>query len=131
MVYHAYLMSEALAYPVFLVTVAVLLRAVTKPSRAMAIAVPLVCLLAVATSVQFLALPLAYLARGRALWSRRLSPASPAGRPHGRVRRAGRRRPGALGQYGEATHLGYAPRAVAHWALVDGSLLRTRSASRS
>ena len=38
------------------------LRAVTKPSRAMAIAVPLVCLLAVATRRQFLALPLAYLA---------------------------------------------------------------------
>src|SRR6185312_2955556 len=41
LVYHAYLMSEALAYPVFLVAVAVLLRAVTKPSRAMTIAVPL------------------------------------------------------------------------------------------
>src|SRR6185437_14487040 len=48
--------TPALVYPVFLVAVAVLLRAVTKPSRAMTIAVPLVCLLAVATRVQFLAL---------------------------------------------------------------------------
>ena len=78
LVYHAYLMSEALAYPVFLVTIAVLLRAVTKPSRPMAIAVPLVCLLAVATRVQFLALPLAYLAAvalcGRGDYRRHLLP---------------------------------------------------------
>ena len=123
LVYHAYLMSEALAYPVFLVTVAVLLRAVTKPSRAMAIAVPLVCLLAVATSVQFLALPLVYLAAvalcGRGDYRRHLLPA--ASRPRFVALVLGV--PGALGQYGEATHLGYAPRAVAHWALVDGSLL--------
>jgi len=31
--------------------------------------------------------------------------------------------PGALGQYGEATHIGHAPGAVAHWALTTGSLL--------
>src|SRR5213592_3355159 len=54
MVYHAFLMSEALAYPVFLVTVAVLAKALAEPSRRMAIAVPVVCLLAIATRVQFL-----------------------------------------------------------------------------
>ena len=54
-VYHAYLMSEALAYPVFLVAVAVLLKARSRSRRGQwRIAVPLVCLLAVATSVQFL-----------------------------------------------------------------------------
>jgi len=31
--------------------------------------------------------------------------------------------PGALGQYGEATHLGRAPGAIAHWALTTGYLL--------
>src|SRR5207237_8609734 len=58
MVYHGYLMSEALAYPVFLCAVAVIVRGVEKPS----IAVPIVCALAIATRVQFLVLPLAYLA---------------------------------------------------------------------
>ena len=58
MVYHGYLMSEALAYPVFLCALAVILRGVEKPG----VAVPLVCVLAVATRVQFLVLPLAYLA---------------------------------------------------------------------
>jgi hypothetical protein len=61
-VYHAYLMSEALAYPVFLLALAVLARAVAEPSRRMALAVPLVCTVAVATRVQFLVLPVAYLA---------------------------------------------------------------------
>src|SRR5947208_4761133 len=61
-VYHAYLMSEALAYPVFVLTVAVVVRAVAEPSRRLAFAVPLACILAVATRVQFLVLPLAYLA---------------------------------------------------------------------
>src|SRR5262249_19279816 len=31
--------------------------------------------------------------------------------------------PGALGQYGEATHIGHDPGAIAHWALTTGSLL--------
>src|SRR5438132_577296 len=30
--------------------------------------------------------------------------------------------PGALGQYGEATHLGHAPGAIAHWALTTAYL---------
>ena len=127
LVYHAYLMSEALAYPVFLVTVAVLLRAVTKPSRATAIAVPLVCLLAVATRVQFLALPLAYLAAvalcGRGDYRRHLLPVGLTAAFVALVVGV----PGALGQYGEATHLGYAPRAVAHWAWSTGRSCRTRS----
>src|SRR5438093_10353681 len=42
-VYHAYLMSEALAYPVSVLTVAVLVRAVAEPSRRLAVAVPLLC----------------------------------------------------------------------------------------
>src|SRR4051794_6174825 len=62
MVYHGYLMSEALAYPVFLFAVAVLARAVESPSRWTSLAVPATCTLAIATRVQFLVLPLAYLA---------------------------------------------------------------------
>src|SRR5438094_2157462 len=80
MVYHAYLMSEALAYPVFLVTVAVLAKALAEPSRRMAIAVPVVCLLAIATRVQFLILPVVYVAAvalcGRGNYRRHALPAA-------------------------------------------------------
>src|SRR5256714_7865789 len=61
MVYHGYLMSEALAYPVFLCAVAVLSRAVATPSRWTALVVPATCTLAIATRVQFVVVPLAYL----------------------------------------------------------------------
>jgi hypothetical protein len=119
MLYHAYLMSEALAYPVFLLAVAVIVRGVEKPS----LAVPIVCALAIATRVQFLVLPLAYLAavavceRGR--YRRHLLPASLTGLLVAALVGI----PGALGQYGEATHIGHTPGAVAHWALTTGSLL--------
>src|SRR5947209_17740765 len=49
MVYHAYLMSEAAAYPVFVLAIAVLVRAAAEPSRLDAVVVPLVCALAVGT----------------------------------------------------------------------------------
>src|SRR5439155_25464149 len=61
MVYHAYLMSEALAYPVFLTVVAVLAGAVAKPSRWTPVLVPAACLVGIATRVQFVVLPVAYL----------------------------------------------------------------------
>src|SRR5438094_3539633 len=51
MFYHAYMMSEALAYPVFLVAVAVLTRALAGQSRWAAIEVPAVCALAIATRI--------------------------------------------------------------------------------
>ena len=83
-----------------------------------------VCALAVATRVQFLVLPLAYLAAVARLRARQL-PAPPRSRhAHGRCSsRSLVGIPGALGQYGEATHIGHAPGAVAHWALTTGSLL--------
>lgn len=122
-VYHGYLMSEALAYPVFVLTAAVLISAVTRPSRRMAVAVPLVGILAVTTRVQFLVLPLAYLAAvaicGRGEYRKHLVPLALTSAFVAVMVGV----PGALGQYGEATHLAYAPGAVAHWALVDGSLL--------
>jgi len=60
MVYHGYMMSEALAYPVFLVAVAVLVRAVAQETRWTAVEVPAVCTVAIATRIQFVVLPLAY-----------------------------------------------------------------------
>ncbi len=109
LVYHAYLMSEALAYPVFLVAVAVLARAVARPSRWTALVVPLTCATAVATRVQFLVLPLAYLVAvavcARGSYRRHVLPAGVTALFVAVVVGV----PGALGQYGEATHLGYAP----------------------
>jgi len=60
LLYSSYLMSEALAYPVFLLAVAVLVRALERPSSrwdALALAVSL---LAVGTRSQFVALPLLF-----------------------------------------------------------------------
>ena len=119
MLYHGYLMSEALAYPVFLCAVLMLVRGVEKPS----IAVPVMCALAIATRVQFLVLPLAYLAAvavcERGNYRRHLVPAALTGLLVAVLVGI----PGALGQYGEATHIGHDPGAVAHWALTTGSLL--------
>ena len=61
MLYAPYLMSEALAYPVFLLALATMLRAIERPSRRMELAVVAVSLAAVLTRLQFVVLPLAYL----------------------------------------------------------------------
>src|SRR5207237_4737235 len=53
MVYHGYLMSEALAYPVFLTVVAILVHSVERPSRWTPLVVPAACVLGIATRVQF------------------------------------------------------------------------------
>ena len=119
MLYHGYLMSEALAYPMFLCAVAVIVRGVERPT----LWVPVICALAIATRVQFLVLPLAYLLavavceRGR--YRRHLVPGTVTTLLL--VVLVGV--PGALGQYGEATHIGHSPGALAHWTLTIGSLL--------
>jgi hypothetical protein len=61
MLFAPYLMSEALAYPVFLLALATMVRAIERPSRRMEVAVPVVCLAAVLTRIQFVVLPVAYL----------------------------------------------------------------------
>ena len=61
MLYAPYLMSEALAYPVFLLTLATMRRAIERPTRRMELAVVAVSLAAVLTRLQFVVLPLAYL----------------------------------------------------------------------
>src|SRR5437870_11166545 len=79
MVYHGFLMSDALGYPMFLVAVAILAQALTKPPRRIALAVLAVCILAAATRPQFLVLPLAYLVAvalcGRGSYRRHALPA--------------------------------------------------------
>jgi hypothetical protein len=121
--YHGYLMSEALAYPVFIGAVAALAHALTAPSRRTAALVPLVCVLAIATRVQFLVLPIAYLAAvavcGRGNYRRHLGPVVGVVA----LLAVALGVPGALGQYGEATHLGFSLGSVAHWALTNTSLL--------
>jgi hypothetical protein len=124
MFYHGYLMSEALAYPVFLVTVAVLARALAAQSNRLALEVPAVCVLAIATRVQFLVLPLAYLVGvavcGRGAYRRHLVPAGLTAL----LVTALVGLPGVLGQYGQAgTQVGHAPGPIAHWAVTNGVLL--------
>jgi hypothetical protein len=123
MVYHSFLMSEALAYPVFLLTLAVLVKALAEPSRRMAFAVPAICLVAVATRVQFLILPVVYLAAvalcGRGAYRRHVLPAALASALVGALLVI----PGALGTYGGATHLRPALGPLAHWTLMNGTLL--------
>ncbi|TMK28664.1 MAG: hypothetical protein E6G64_08540 [Actinobacteria bacterium] len=123
MVYHGFLMSDALGYPMFLFAVAVLAQALTKPSRRIALAVPAVCMLAAATRPQFLVLPLAYLVAvalcGRGSYRRHALPAGLAAMFLVAVLVI----PGALGTYGGATGLRPSPAAMAHWAIVTGSLL--------
>ena len=61
MLYHAYLMSEALAYPVFLLACATIVRALERPSTRMELAVVGVSLVACLTRLQFVVIPIAYL----------------------------------------------------------------------
>ncbi len=61
MLYHSYLTSEAVAYPIYLLAIAVCVRALAEPSRRFDIAAVLVLVLAVLTRAQFVALPIAFL----------------------------------------------------------------------
>jgi hypothetical protein len=61
MLYHTYLMSEALAYPVFLLACATIVRAIERPSTRMELAVVGVSLAACLTRLQFAVVPVAYL----------------------------------------------------------------------
>ncbi|TML05823.1 MAG: hypothetical protein E6G36_01520 [Actinobacteria bacterium] len=121
MVYHGYLMSEALAYPVFLTVVAILANAVAKPARWTPLIVPAACVLAIATRVQFIVLALAYVAAVAVCGNFRrhaLTAASTSALVVVLVAV-----PGTLGQYGGAAHETYNPGAIAHWALTTGYLL--------
>ena len=60
MLYHSYLTSEAAAYPVYLLAVAVCIRALAKPSHRWDAAAVLVLGLAVLTRAQFASLPIVF-----------------------------------------------------------------------
>jgi hypothetical protein len=60
MLYHGYLTSEAAAYPVFLLAIAVCVRALAAPSRSRDLIALAVLGLAVVTRAQFLVLPLVF-----------------------------------------------------------------------
>ncbi len=60
MLYHGYLTSEAAAYPVFLLAVAVCVRALASPSRSRDLVALAVLALAVLTRAQFIVLPLVF-----------------------------------------------------------------------
>jgi hypothetical protein len=60
MLYHGYLTSEAAAYPVFLLAVAVCVRALAAPSKSSDLIALAVLLLAVLTRAQFVVLPLVF-----------------------------------------------------------------------
>jgi hypothetical protein len=123
MVYHGYMMSEALAYPVFLVALAVMARTLAGDARWPALEVPTVCAVAMATRIQFIVLPLAYFAAvaacGRGAYRRHLAPVALVAVLLGAVVGL----PGLLGQYGN-TSVGHATVAgIAHWSLENGVLL--------
>ena len=124
MVYHSYLLSEALGYPVFFLAAAVIVRALQTPSRRWGVGVLAVSLLAVATRTQFLALPLAFslaaLAGGRTGIRRQALPLGgfiamgAAGIATGGV---------ALGPYLNATTLDYELLDVLRWGGATAALL--------
>ena len=60
MLYHSYLTSEAVAYPIFLLAVAVCVRAIAEPSHRWDLAAVLVLVLAILTRAQFVVLPMAF-----------------------------------------------------------------------
>jgi hypothetical protein len=123
MVYHGYMMSEALAYPVFLLAVAVLTRALDRESRWSAVAVPTACALAIGTRIQFVVLPFAYFVAvavcGRGAYRRHLVPVVVTAALVAALLGL----PGLLGQYGDSNFGHATPGGLAHWILQNGVLL--------
>jgi hypothetical protein len=124
MLYHGYLLSEALAYPVFFLAAAVMLRGLDRPSRRWALAVVGVSLLAVATRTQFVVLPIAF-ALAAAFGGRRglRFHALPLGVFVALGGMVLATRGGALGPYRSAQDLDYGLASVLHWAASTGVLL--------
>jgi hypothetical protein len=124
LVYHAYLMSEALAYPVFFLAAAVMLRALTAPSRGWNVAVLAVSILAVGTRTQFVALPAAYvvtaLVRRRGELRRHALPLAVFATAAAAVVVTGGV---ALGQYRGAALPRESPLDIARWSGLTGMLL--------
>jgi hypothetical protein len=121
-VYAPYLMSEALAYPVFLLALATMVRAFERPSRWMEAAVVAVSVAAVLTRVQFVVVPVAYLAAvavRRRVRRHALSVGSLLALAAVPVVSGGT----LLGTYSGATTLSFDPLAAARWSALTGALL--------
>ncbi len=122
MLYGPYLMSEALAYPVFLLALATMVRAIDSPSRWMEVAVVAVSFGAVLTRIQFVVLPIAYLVavvRVRGLRRHALSLGFLGGLGAVPVVTGG----AVLGTYLGATTLHFDPVTVLHWSGFTAALL--------
>jgi Dolichyl-phosphate-mannose-protein mannosyltransferase len=131
LLYHSYLMTDAAGYPAFLLAVAVMTRALARPSRRWEVAVVGVSLLAVLTRTQFVVLPLAYLVGvgvvGRStgegmrvsLARHRLSSATLAG-----IGVIGALTGGALlGAYVDVVELEYPLGELVHWSALSAAIL--------
>jgi hypothetical protein len=122
MAYGPYLMSEALAYPVFLLALATMTRTIDSPSRRMELAVVAVSLGAVLTRIQFVVLPIAYLVavvRVRGLRRHMMSLGSLGALAAVPVMTGG----AVLGTYLGATTLHFEPAAVLRWSGFTAALL--------
>jgi hypothetical protein len=109
LIYHDYLMSEALAFPVFLAAAATMMRALERSSRRWELAVVGMSLVAVTTRVQFVVLPVAYVAAACAA--------------SGGVRAALRRHRISVGAFGAAGVLGAATGGVVLGPYVGAAFL--------
>ena len=122
LVYAPYLMSEALAYPVFLLALATIVRAFERPSRWMEAAVVAVSLAAVLTRVQFVVVPVAYLvavAVRRRIRCHALSVGGLLAFAALPLVSGGT----LLGTYAGATTLSFDPLAVVRWSSLTAALL--------
>src|SRR5204863_398576 len=101
---------EALAYPLFLLGVAAIVRGVADGTRTLRIVVPIVCVLAVTARLQLVVLPLAYFAAVVLCSPRRrahLVPLAALGVPG--LAAVVLRGSGAIGQYDGVLHLSLTP----------------------
>lgn len=124
LLYHSYLLSEALAYPVFLLALAVMTRSLARPSTAAGLAVVGVSLLAVTTRTQFAALPVAYVvaivACRRREWRRHALPAGGLAALGALALLSGG---AAFGPYLGAALLDYSPLSIARFGGLTAALL--------
>ena len=123
MLYHSYLLSEALAYPVFLLAFAVMVRALGNPSPRWGLAVLGVSVLAVGTRVQFVALPVVFLLGLLVRWRelRRHAVAVTGLAVFGVLALVGGT--AALGTYAGLALVEYEPGQVLRWAVLTAALV--------
>jgi hypothetical protein len=124
LLYHAYLLSEPLGYPVFLLALAIAVRELARPTRVWGVALVGVFALGAATRIQFLALPLVWALvvalGGRRELRRHLLPLAGLGLLGAAGLAAGS---SALGVYAGVTELLTDPVGIARWAALTALIL--------